>query len=95
MSGAFTFYDSLLPHIAKQDELDRVSSAGYALGYMGGGLLLGINLLWIAKPQWFGIPDAGVATRLSFLSVAIWWAVFSVPLVPPGAGAAEPGGRHT
>jgi UMF1 family MFS transporter len=91
VSGAFTFYDSLLPHIAKQDELDRVSSAGYALGYMGGGLLLAINLLWIAKPHWFGIPDAGVATRLSFLSVAIWWAVFSVPLFrrvpePPSRG---------
>jgi UMF1 family MFS transporter len=80
VSGAFTFYDSLLPHIAKRDELDRVSSAGYALGYLGGGLLLAINLLWIAKPQWFGIPDAGTATRLSFLSVAIWWALFSIPL---------------
>ena len=80
VSGAFTFYDSLLPHIARQDELDRVSSAGYALGYLGGGLLLAINLVWIAKPQWFGLADAGVATRLSFLSVAIWWGLFSIPL---------------
>jgi UMF1 family MFS transporter len=80
VSGAFTFYDSLLPHIAKPGELDRVSSAGYALGYLGGGLLLAVNLLWIARPQWFGLADAGVATRLSFLSVAIWWAVFSIPL---------------
>jgi UMF1 family MFS transporter len=80
VAGAFTFYDSLLPHIAAPDELDRVSSAGYALGYLGGGLLLAINMLWIAKPQWFGMADAGVAARMSFLSVAVWWAVFSIPL---------------
>ena len=80
VAGAFTFYDSLLPHVAAPDELDRVSSAGYALGYLGGGLLLAINMLWIAKPQWFGMADAGVAARMSFLSVAVWWAVFSIPL---------------
>jgi UMF1 family MFS transporter len=93
VSGAFTFYDSLLPHIAGRDELDRVSSAGYALGYLGGGLLLAVNLLWIARPHWFGLADAGAASRLSFLSVAIWWAVFSIPLFrrvpePPSHGAA-------
>jgi UMF1 family MFS transporter len=80
VSGAFTFYDSLLPHIAAPEELDRVSSAGYALGYLGGGLLLAINMLWIARPHWFGMADAGVAARMSFLSVAVWWALFSIPL---------------
>lgn len=80
VSGAFTFYDSLLPHIARDTELDRVSTAGYALGYVGGGLLLAINLAWIQFPSMFGISDAAMATRLSFLSVAVWWAVFSVPL---------------
>jgi UMF1 family MFS transporter len=80
ISGAFTFYDSLLPHVATPHELDRVSTAGYALGYLGGGLLLALNLAWITKPAWFGLPDAGVATRLSFLSVAVWWTVFSIPL---------------
>jgi UMF1 family MFS transporter len=80
VSGAFTFYDSLLPHIARRDELDRVSTAGYALGYLGGGLLLAINLLWITAPRWFGMADAGVATRLSFVSVAVWWSLFSIPL---------------
>jgi UMF1 family MFS transporter len=80
VSGAFTFYDSLLPHIAKPGELDRVSSAGYALGYMGGGLLLAINLAWISSPQTFGLADTAQATRLSFLSVAVWWGVFSIPL---------------
>lgn len=95
VSGAFTFYDSLLPHIASRDELDRVSSAGYALGYLGGGLLLALNLLWIQKPEWFGLPDAGVATRVSFASVAVWWGLFSIPLfrrVPePPVRAAAPG----
>jgi UMF1 family MFS transporter len=80
ISGSFVFYDSLLPHIAREDEMDRVSSAGYALGYLGGGLLLLANLFWILKPHWFGLADAGVASRLSFLSVAIWWVVFSIPL---------------
>jgi UMF1 family MFS transporter len=98
ISGAFTFYDSLLPHIAAPDELDRVSSAGYAMGYLGGGLLLCLNMLWISKPHWFGMADAGVAARLSFLSVAIWWAVFSIPLFrqvpepPSEAGPDRPRG---
>jgi UMF1 family MFS transporter len=80
ISGSFVFYDSLLPHIAAPDEMDRVSSAGYALGYLGGGLLLAINLLWILQPHWFWLPDAGFASRLSFLSVAIWWVGFAIPL---------------
>jgi MFS transporter, UMF1 family len=80
VSASFVFYDSLLPHIAGPDEMDRVSSAGYALGYVGGGLLLAINLAWILKPALFGLGDAGVASRLSFLSVAVWWLVFSIPM---------------
>jgi MFS transporter, UMF1 family len=80
VSASFVFYDSLLPHIARPDELDRVSSAGYALGYVGGGLLLALNLAWILKPALFGLHDAGVASRLSFLSVAVWWLVFSIPM---------------
>ena len=80
VSGSFVFYDSLLPHIARADEMDRVSSAGYALGYLGGGVLLAINLAWILQPGWFGLADAGVASRLSFLSVAVWWLVFAIPL---------------
>jgi UMF1 family MFS transporter len=80
ISGSFVFYDSLLPHVAAPDEMDRVSSAGYALGYLGGGLLLTINLLWILKPHWFGLPDSGYASRVAFLSVAVWWVVFAIPL---------------
>jgi len=100
VSGSFVFYDSLLPHIASDDEIDRVSSAGYALGYLGGGLLLLANLLWILKPGWFGLPDAGVASRLSFLSVAVWWTLFSIPLFrrvpePPVRAARRPAGGAT
>ncbi|MGE3842514.1 MAG: MFS transporter [Vicinamibacterales bacterium] len=80
VSGAFTFYDSLLPHVARPQELDRVSTSGYAMGYFGGGLLLAINLAWIQQPQWFGFSDAGVATRVSFVSVGLWWLLFSIPL---------------
>jgi UMF1 family MFS transporter len=80
MNGSLVFYDSLLPHIARPDELDRVSSAGFAIGYLGGGVLLAVNLAWILLPGSFGLPDTVTAVRLSFLSVAIWWGVFSVPL---------------
>jgi len=87
-NGSFVFYDALLPHIAGDDEVDRVSTAGYALGYLGGGILLALNLAWIQKPEWFGLPSgpdltpaqATLPTRLSFLSVAVWWFVFSIPL---------------
>jgi UMF1 family MFS transporter len=93
ISGSFVFYDSLLPHIASGPEMDRVSSAGYALGYLGGGVLLVVNLLWITQPGWFGLPDAGMASRLSFVSVAIWWVVFAIPLfrrVPEPPAQASP-----
>src|SRR5262249_30676380 len=79
--GAQAFYDSLLPHIASEQELDQVSASAFAVGFVGGGLLLAINLLWIQKPAWFGFADAGVATRVAFLSVGMWWAVFTVPLM--------------
>jgi UMF1 family MFS transporter len=78
--ASFVFYDSLLPHVASDEEMDRVSSAGYAVGYFGGGLLLVLNLLWILRPHWFGLPDAAFASRLSFLSVAVWWVAFAIPL---------------
>jgi UMF1 family MFS transporter len=87
-NGSFVLYDSLLPHVARPDEVDRVSTAGYALGYLGGGILLVLNLLWIQKPEWFGLPSgpglspsqATLPVRLAFLSVAVWWVVFSIPL---------------
>ncbi len=80
-SGSFVFYDSLLPHVARGGaEMDRVSTTGYALGYLGGAVLLAVNLAWIAHPQLFGLADAAAAARLSFFSVALWWLLFSLPL---------------
>ena len=79
-TGSFVFYDSLLPHVATEKEIDRVSTAGYALGYLGGGLLLAANFAWILRPELFGIDGQERAMRLSFVSAAIWWLGFSIPL---------------
>ncbi|MBW3533952.1 MAG: MFS transporter [Gemmatimonadetes bacterium] len=79
--AANVFYDGLLPHVASEEEQDRVSTAGFAIGYLGGGLLLALNLWWILSPATFGFADAGVATRWAFVSVGAWWAVFTVPLL--------------
>jgi len=80
IASGFVFYDSLLPHIAAPEEMDRVSTAGYAIGYLGGGLLLVVNLLWILTPTTFGLADAVAGIRLSFVSVGVWWLLFSIPL---------------
>ena len=100
VAGSIVFYESLLPHLVGEKDLDRVSSAGYAIGYLGGGTLLAINLAMIQQPAMFGIPDAGVATRLALASVALWWVGFSIPLfrrVPEPAvrleGDERPGGN--
>jgi len=100
-TASTVFYDALLPHIAADDEIDRVSTAGYAVGYIGGGLLLALNLAWILKPGWFGLPTGAalssaqktLPTRLALLSVAVWWLVFSIPLfrrVPEPPRTREP-----
>ena len=80
-SGGNNFYDSLLPHVAGEEEIDRISSYGYASGYLGGGLLLILNLTMIMKPGLFAIPDAEWGARFSFVTVGIWWAVFSIPIL--------------
>jgi UMF1 family MFS transporter len=80
LMGSFVFYDALLPHIASESEVDRVSAAGYALGYLGGGILLFANLIALKYPAWLGLSDAVAASRASFASVAVWWVVFSIPL---------------
>ncbi len=76
-AGANVFYDSLLPHITTPDEVDVVSTWGYAAGYLGGGLLLAVNLAMIMLA-----PDeqVGLMTRLSFVTVAVWWLLFTIPL---------------
>ncbi len=88
-AGSMTFYESLLPHIASGKEMDRISTAAYALGYIGGGLLLALNLAWISNPGMFGLPsgdgltrsEATLPARLAFVSVGVWWLVFSLPLL--------------
>jgi len=80
-TGCVVFYESLLPHIAKPEELDRVSTAAYGMGYLGGGLLATLNLAWIQKPEWFGLPaQSTLPARLAFVSVAVWWLLFALPL---------------
>ncbi len=96
---AWVFYDSLLPHIASADEIDRASTAGYAIGYFGGGILLLLNLAAIMSPQTFGLADTAAATKVSLFSVAVWWLLFSLPLFrtvpepPPALQSGEQGRR--
>ncbi len=80
-SGGNIFYDSLLPGVASKKKVDYVSSLGFGLGYLGGGILFLINVAMYLKPEMFGIADGATAIRLSFVSVAIWWAVFSIPIM--------------
>ncbi|QAS51724.1 MFS transporter [Halobacillus litoralis] len=80
-SGANVFYDAFLPEVADEDNIDRVSATGFAFGYIGGGVLLAVNLLMIMKYNWFGLPNSLVGTQLAFVSVGLWWFVFSIPLI--------------
>ncbi|RPF50621.1 MFS transporter [Aquisalibacillus elongatus] len=79
-SGGNVFYDAFLPHVSKKEDLDRVSTWAYAFGYIGGGLLLAVNLLMIMKYSWFGFTSEKVATQVAFVTVGIWWFIFSLPL---------------
>jgi len=80
-SGANVFYDSMLVDVASEREFDMVSAFGYGMGYIGGGLLFLINVLMINDPQMFGIADRGAAVEVSFMSVSVWWAAFTLPLL--------------
>ena len=80
-SGGNVFYDSLITGIASEKKLDLVSSLGFALGYLGGGILFALNVWMTLKPEVFGFTGAQEAVKISFLSVGIWWAVFSIPLI--------------
>jgi MFS transporter, UMF1 family len=94
ITSTLAFYNALLPGIAGPDEVDRVSTAGFALGYLGGGLLLALNMLMIANPQRFGLADESTAVRVSFVTVAVWWVLFSIPLfrsVPESAPRLQAG----
>lgn len=89
--GSIIFYDALIKSVSPIERLDEVSSLGYALGYLGGGVLFAINVYMTLSPHTFGLAGASEAIKVSFLSVAIWWVVFSTPLFrfvrePPRAG---------
>jgi UMF1 family MFS transporter len=77
--GGIVFNDSLLLHVAEPEEYDLVSGYGYALGYLGGGLLFALNVLMTMRPQMFGLADAAEAVRVSFVMVAAWWFLFALP----------------
>ncbi|HET6463169.1 MAG TPA: MFS transporter [Candidatus Krumholzibacteria bacterium] len=79
-SACMIFYDALLMDVSTPETSDRVSARGFALGYLGGGVLFAVNVCMTLKPHWFGLPDATAAARVSFLTVALWWALFSIPL---------------
>ncbi|MHB0924525.1 MAG: MFS transporter [Bellilinea sp.] len=85
-AGSLVYYDALLPHVARPDEIDQVSSRGYAMGYIGGGILLAINLAMILfVPTLYPVEQqgeiTGVMTRLTFVTVAAWWFIFTLPLL--------------
>ena len=80
-SGANTFYDALLVAVSPPRERDWVSALGFGLGYLGGGLLFALNIAMVRFPGFFGLHSSEQATRLSFVTVGLWWILFSVPLM--------------
>ncbi|MFL3050658.1 MAG: MFS transporter [Candidatus Neomarinimicrobiota bacterium] len=80
-SSGNIFYDSLLLTVAPRDKLNMVSSLGFSMGYIGGGSLFALNVFMFLKPSFFGISNQSIAVKLSFVSVAVWWILFSIPLI--------------
>ena len=79
--GGNIFYDSLLVDVAEEKDFNRASAFGYALGYIGGGLLFALCVTLTLKPQWFGLESLSSAVRWAFAVTAVWWVVFSLPLL--------------
>ncbi len=80
-SGSNIFYDALLVGVAPRDKIDFVSALGFSLGYLGGGLLFAVNVLMTVRPTWFGLSGPQQAVQISFVTVSVWWAVFSIPIL--------------
>jgi len=95
--GGNVFYDALITSVASPRKMDVVSALGYSLGYLGGGALFAVNIWMTLKPETFGLADKAAAVRVSFLTVGIWWALFTVPLIlfvkEPRSGQASAGLR--
>jgi UMF1 family MFS transporter len=79
--GGDIFYNALITGVSSEKNMDLVSALGFALGYLGGGILFAVNVWMTLSPETFGFVDAGQAVKFSFLSVGVWWAVFSIPLL--------------
>jgi len=88
--GSLVFYDSLIISVSDESNVDKISGRGYAFGYLGGGLLFLLNVIMVQKPAWFGFAGEAEAVQFSFLTVAIWWAIFAIPLF---LNVPEPGGQ--
>lgn len=106
-TGSLVFYDAFLPHIVTSNKMDKTSAAGFAWGYIGGGILLVVNMLMIMNPGsiWGTGDPQYLGTRFSFVTVSIWWLLFSIPMMknihepilndsPKKAGAAIKDGFH-
>lgn len=78
-SASEIFYNAFLPHIASPSQQDWLSGLGYAYGYVGGGLLLAVHLMWLHEPRWIGLETTHQVTRLAFFSVGLWWGFFTLP----------------
>lgn len=89
---ALVIYDAMLTQVSTRARFHQVSLWGYALGYLGGGVLLSLNIAMTLKPAWFGLPDAAAAVKASFVLVALWWLGFSLPLVISRPRRAEAAG---
>lgn len=96
-AGSIVFYDALLPGVARKEDLDRISAVGFAAGYIGSVVLFIANILMIEHPGWFGLDGKLAAVKASFVTVAAWWALFTIPIlrnVPePPVDAGGPGGN--
>lgn len=79
-AGGNIFYDSLLISVTGGKRMDFVSALGFSAGYLGGGLLFALNVWMTLSPATFGLADTVQAAKVSFIMVAVWWALFSVPL---------------
>jgi len=96
-AGGNIIYDSLLADIASESDMERISATGYAFGYLGSGLLFAFDVYMTLHPDLFGLSGSAQAVRLSFLSVALWWGLFSIPIMrmPSPRGAESPAQRKS
>jgi UMF1 family MFS transporter len=79
-SGSIIFHDALIIDVCEEDSYDKVSAFAYAAGYLGGGLLFAFDVYMTLNPADFGFASSADAVKFSFLTVSVWWFLFSLPL---------------